>query len=791
MNLSLMQIKEKMMNQVISALVDMRYMTKADREAYQKDLLSKLQAKTLVTTIREQHGLTNAEDYNQTAYELYLDMLTTFTYLNELYDSINSHQLLNESIINTLYSQIAALNDRLDECEAVIGIAGSPDCFKEGFRTQNFMESDRKYYTERYGERMPLATYAMFNSEQENITLNYTRQQNVMVYKSGVQLGEIMLTKQYGAGFIKARNAECKLENAIDTSMSSYWAETVLADAEMKVVGEGFEDQNGLGLLNRSYYNLPRGAMCEICFVFEALAKVNEIVLRPFGNFPIDIVAIRYTLGDEPDDDVYDVVCPDNPEREWLESRSIKQEYAFHFPEIICKRLYILINQIHCIKSTYMVSADQMFKNELWFNATYDDGSDVKMPNTTVFSPLYLDKAGEDPTWVYINNKMLTNKQIDINKMLLEAPQKLFPVTKYQYTYGFYNIVPNYVEFQKAGIWVSQEIEVDGPIDTITLESDEEHFKTMDGYIATDIEFYITTKKNPEYTDWKPICPKNKDYVYRELLQLDYDYCYLRHPAVCGSIETDHPINKLHDSNGNLILDQFGNTIPEKVITHERPIVYMNDIVLIEDSDYILRFDDDGNAIAVEIANIDHFAMYTVSYKPTDSSKEVSLIDANGAPIPSNTFEEIQGNNSACYQLSAYPYYSKVYPEKTSSYVKITNITTGETWNQTTRENSPVVCVTNKLHPEDSYKGFINAGLIDTTQGEKPSGFKKTNRIQYYTNGRHVYFNRPILPTEKIEINYPSFDCKIRLKIILRRNTKRDSWITPVLHGYKLMFTTV
>lgn len=756
MDIALKKLKQEMVDKVVASLTSMRYMTKAEKEVYKNKLLSKVSSNLLATTVRTQNGLTNADDYNQTAYELYLDILTTFGYVNELYDTISRHQLLNESIVNTLYSTIGALNDKLDEYEAVIGTMGSPDCFMEGFRTQNNQETDPKFYTERYGEIVPMAAYAKFNPEQENITLGYTRQQNVMVYKSGVQLGEVMLTKQYGAGFIKARNSESKLENAIDTSMSTYWAETVLADAEMKVCGEGFDDATGLGKLNRSYYNLPRGAMCEICFVFEALAKVNEIVLRPFGNFPIDIVAIRYALSDEEDDDTYDIVCPDNKDNDWLCSRSINKEYAFHFPQITCKRLYVLINQLHCIKSTYMVSCDQMFKNELWFNATYDEGQDAKMPNTTVFAPLYLDRAADDPVWKYINNKIVTGGDIDVNALLIKNPNKLLPVTKYQYTYGFYNMAPNFVEFQKAGVWVSQEIECDGPIDTITLESDEEHFKTADGYVATDIEFYVTTKKNPSYKDWKSLCPKNKDYVYKELMQLDYDYCYLRHTAICGN---------------QITYDKDGNQIVEMV----RPIVYMNDIVMTEDADYILRYDDDGNVYAIEVSNIDHFALYTVSYVPTDSSKEVSLIDANDDPIPSNSFEEIAGDGTSCYQLESFPYYSRTNPDRTSSYVKIIDVETNQVFNQTNQDSSPIQCVTNKLHPEESYKNFL----------------ANTNKIQYYTNGRYVYFNRPISPTQKIEINYPSFDCKVRLKIILRRNSKRDSWITPVLNSYKLMFTTI
>ena len=200
----------------------------------------------------------------------------------------------------------------------------------------------------------------------------------------------------------------------------------------------------------------------------------------------------------------------------------------------------------------------------------------------------------------------------------------------------------------------------------------------------------------------------------------------------------------------------------------------MNDVTMIEDADYILRYDDDKNVIAIEIANIDHFALYTVSYQPVDSSKELCLIDGDN-PIPSNSYEEIMGNGTGCYELQSYPFYSRINPELTSSYVKIIDIETNEVINQTNLPNSPIQCVTNKENPSESYKNFV----------------ANTNKIQYYTNERYIYFNRPISKLQKIEVNYPSFDCKIRLKAILRRNTKRDGWITPVLKKYKLEFTTI
>lgn len=752
MKTALDTIKDDITDKVIFRLASIRHMNDAKKKQYIETLRANFKQRKLVTKVREQSGRTSAEDYNETAFEMYLDMLTTFSYVDELYDTINTHQKLNRSIINTVYSTIAGLNDRIDEIEASIKSSNSAECHIEYFRTQNNQEWNPSYYVERYGEKVPLEVYARFNSEQENISLNYTRQQNVMTYRSGVQLGEISITKQYGAGFISARNSQTRLENAIDNSMASYWADTILSDAEIKVVGQGFEGQDFIGKSTRSYYDLPQGAMCEICLTFEALAKVNEIVLNPFGSFPIDIIAIRYSLTDDDQDDIYDIVSPDNTN--WLASRSIDKEYAFHFKQVTCKRLFILINQLHFIKDTCLMSSNQMFKNELWFNATYNDAK-MLHNSSYVFKPLYIDRGDEDNIWKYVNNKLVTDKGIDINKILVDNNNKMLPMTKYQYTYGFYNIAPNFVEFQLTSIWVSKEITSARPISSVRITSDEEHFTDSYGMIATDIEFYVTTKEHPKYSDWKPICPANKSYVDRELLQLDYEYCYLRHNAVCGTVTT-------------VLEDGTFST------TTERPVVYYNNIKLTEDVDYILRYNDDGSAYAVEIANIDHFAMYTVSYTPVESAKELVFSGFQDNDIGSS-FDEIAGNGSACYRLSNIPYYNVSDESKTDSYLRIIDTVTGKITSQKKTTDTVIECVTNKSNPAESYKNFV----------------ANTNKIQYYTYGRSLYFNQPIPIGNKIEINYPSIDSSIRVKVILRRNTKFDLWVTPVLKGYTIEFTTL
>jgi hypothetical protein len=132
------------------------------------------------------------------------------------------------------------------------------------------------------------------------------------------------------------------------------------------------------------------------------------------------------------------------------------------------------------------------------------------------------------------------------------------------------------------------------------------------------------------------------------------------------------------------------------------------------------------------------------------------------------------GNGTACYRLSEYPYYLRNNPTATNSYCKVIDTETNNVYNQG-KADIDVECVTNKYDTGDSYKKFI----------------ANTNKIQYYTNGRYVYFNQPIAKGQTIEISYPSFASRIRLKAILRRNTKEDSWVTPILNSYRLEFTTL
>lgn len=754
----LKKVREEMTEKVISGLEGIGYLSEQEKAVYRKNIEDKIASKQLCTEQRIQGGLTNAFDYNRNAYELYIDILTVFDYLNSLSDDIDAQQNLAMASLSSVSSMISSLNDKLDEIQAVIGTKGHPECFMDNLRTNVNRETDKDFLRERYGNLLASVNAARFNPEQETLTLGYTRQQNVLMYKSGVQLGEAEITRQYGSGLIKVRNPEEKLNNALDTSRSNYWAETILCDAEFSLKGTGFEDFEYMRQYNRSFYDLPKGALCEICIRFEAMTKVNELILNPFGRFPLDVVAVRYSYTDSEDSECYDILTPDGSKYSWLTQSTLRKETAFHFPEIVCKKLYILINQLHCIKDTFLISSNQMFKNELWYSATSNESECAELPDSMIFKPIYMDRGKEDPVWTYINNKMNTMKNVDINTLLLKSNEKMLPCTKYQYTYGFYNIIPNYVEFQNTGVYVTKEIQASGIVKSISITTQEEHFESLDnGRKVTDIEYYITTSSSPAYTDWHPLCPSNKEYIHCERLLVDYDVCYLLHEAVCRNVTR---------------YDEEGNPYTEMV----RPIIRMDDQKLTEDVDYILHFNKNNNVESVEIPNADYFAVYTAEYMPAEESKTLDLLSGIGAP--GHEHEIINGTGASSYCLKEYPFYSMKDPHSTNSFVKVSDIQTGA-W--VSQHNGAVECVTDKLNTGNSYKNMkVNK-----------AGASVTGTLQYYTDGRYIYFNRPIKTSEKIEVSYPCYSSSIRLKMIFRRNSKRDFWMTPVLHGYKIEFTTI
>jgi hypothetical protein len=730
-DVSLNRVKSEIINKILDDLTSTEQYTEQEAKLKRAELEQQILDKELICSLSLQSEVTDAQKFNQTAEEMYIDILTTFGYVNTLEDTIDKHIEINQSTINNLTALINKANDRIDGYEAILGAKGNPEHNIEGFRTSDSFENKRELFTERYGEIVPSSCRAYYNLAEESISLPYTRQQNMITYKNDVSLGDIFISKQLGGGLIKVRNGENSLENIIDTSLHTYWSETIMCDEPMRVKFDDVRPTDPHEVEN-FYYGVKNGALCELEINFESIAKVNEISFLPYGQYPVEIVAIRYKTSDDTEEPVKEVVYPDNT-NPLLKNKVIGRGGTYRFPEINCKVLYIIFNQIHYTKSTFLLSSNELFKNELWFSATGQDDSKPVLDDGVLFKPMYFDRAIMDSAWKYINNMTVKNKKMDIKQILFGQADNIKPVTKYQYNYGFYNIAPNFSEFERTGVYVSKFIQASGNIKNIRIVTDEEHPQLPDNTKLTDIEYYISYKDNPEWDDWHPILPVNVPTVECELLQTEASLCELRFPA-----EAVHG-------------------------------VYLNGNPLIKDTDYFVHTNSEGFIHAVDIPNFDYFVKYTVSYTPAPDARTLDLMPDN-VPLLSNSFEVINGDDTSGYLLNEYPYFSA--DNKIATNVKLVNKFTGAVISQ---DSGDVVCVTDPYSTMESYKNF------DRTN----------SKIQYYTDKNAIYFNQNITKDFDIEINYQHFVSKVRLKAIFRRNSLKNNWMTPTLSKIKYEFVTV
>src|SRR5690606_33865441 len=128
---------------------------------------------------------------------------------------------------------------------------------------------------------------------------------------------------------------------------------------------------------------------------------------------------------------------------------------------------------------------------------------------------------------------LMPDKQqdLDADQILSKSWQA---VNKLSYLYGAYNISVFGRKYRNQSVYITKPLPLSSNTTRISLETVEKHhdldigIETMDPMTGkaqipdtariTDIEYYVSHKKNPTATDWQPILPIDKTYVKGELL---------------------------------------------------------------------------------------------------------------------------------------------------------------------------------------------------------------------------------------------------------------------------------
>ena len=716
--LDINKIKEEISAAVVDKVVNDIATTDEEVKILKEEMLSKINKSDLITEVNTNQYEVKSSELNKNFNELYIDLLTTYGLLNNINSSISSYDVSNLIYTDFIKAKINEINDKFESCSYALTSTHVPSYVIERFRNANNFDKKRELQKDRYGQWIPSKCYVDFNSKENYITLPLIKKDNTLRYDNKVATGRISTYFQLGRGFVDLLSNGTSIDNAIDESDTSFWHETILSDAPFRVSFDE-EKPNQLFVDDNYFYGIENGAVCELEINFESLNTVNEISLDPYTKYPINIVAIRYKTTDDEDEPLVELVTPDNKDTA-LREVFTNSKVSYRFPDILCKKIYILFTQEHYIRDTYIYNVKDVYKNDLWYNST-NNKADVS--TGAIFKPNYIDREELNVNFKNFNDRIVSSADNDITNIIIDDERTNRKVIKYEYSYGFYNIGCFSNHFDRTGIYVAKGIKVDSNIKSLSINTEEVHQLDSLGNSVTDIEYYVTSSTNPTENDWTPILPSNVNFIKSEMLYITGGTrAYLR-------FEADEVYSVMKN----------GEEIPA------------------DSNEYELDTNErTGNIFCVQIFNYDYDAVYSISYKPVAGSNKVDFSNKISTSIESFTGK---GNNY--FKLENFPYL-----DRNGDYCNIKLVNTSP---DGAGENIIAENVTNIENQSFSYKNFDYSA----------------NKFQYYINEDTIYFNKPIGKEYIVDISYMHLISSIKLKAILRRNTTKDGWLTPVLKEIK------
>jgi len=718
--LNLDTIKNSIIDTILDTLSS-NARTQNEKESLKQALSSKIKANTLISKAPSGDITIDADSINNVMNKLYIDLLTTYGVLNNIGEELSKYNVSYSSYINYVNSRINEISDDLEACRHSLTSIYMPAYHIERFRTSDSFDTTRSLQKTRYDGYFPSYCYCNYENKEHRLTLPLLRQDNSLRYDDKVETAYITPFFQIGRGFINLKNDETNIENCLDDSEADFWNTSILSDSKLEV---SFIDKkpNVLYAGDGYYYDIDNGAVCELEINFESVNTVNELVLNPCCNYPIRIVAVRYKQTDDEDEPLTELAWPENAQK-MLQDKFTKSQVSYKFPDILCKKIYILFVQEHYLRKTYLYNPQDVYKNSLWF----DSKNNIKPKVLEAeFQPTYGDRELNSTIWDNVNDRIVKNENKDLAAIIIGDEKDNRKVIKYDYNYGFYYISCYNNHYDRAGFYVSKMIDLGNNIRTIKLYTDEIHQRDTLNHYITDIEYYIAGSENPTMEDWLPILPQGITEIKSELLEITGEnYAYLR-------FQTDNILN---------------------VMKNGIPINLKKDNNIVFEKDY--SKDPAGHYYAIQINNYDFDAVYSVNYSPIDGADILDLSQKLATSI-----ESFDGSNKTFFKLNDEPYI-----DDTDNYcsVKLTDVSKNTTGTEIEVKN-----VTEASNQSISYKNFIGDGTY-----------------QYYVYKNIIYFNKPIPKNYIIDISYRHLISKFRTKAIFRRNSSRDGWLTPILNEIK------
>ena len=755
-----------------------------------------------------QSGQTDSETYNQNWEDISFDISTIFQASNSIDRLINNHHQISRSTLSDFRKKINIMKDKVNGFKMLIdNKESSSDVIHEYYSQPEFRETNDAILDimrrDRFGERRS----KLYEAENIGDMLQLGRIESTDQLKTnyGRKLANISVRNRIG---LKAENDKYPIENAIDGSPYSFWAESVLMD---DVIQQDIKD-----LWSHDYHDYPKtGALCEVEIELNSLSDVSELRFDPFASYPLEIVSIYGYENKNRSGKMYELISP-NHKNSYQRSQKSVDQMIFQFPSVSISLIRILVRQENYTKENFIIDNDKKRETELWEALTNDEDiiKDYAEEGETIAS---FDRKNEVSGWNVYLNKLQEWADYYKDKGLMEAAKKAMevikmgdyknpllltlsaldkkgekrkvvderspmlekdwlPVNKVNYLYGAYDISVYGRTHHRSSIEVTKELPVSSNTKRLWLTTEERHhyisqgaeeldFETKEPVSVsnkiTDIEYYITDKRNPSTLDWTPILPGDQKFIEGELLFGNQEL------EICEELDKGNTINF---------------SMRFKFVSKNTVTVRRNGIPMTGNM-YILC--SDNKQVGIKKEYYSPTSIYTIDYKPDPKSFYVDLSEDRQV-IPQQYMDD-QGRLGEHFnasdqhntiELSHMPY---LHREHLYHY----NESSGKYEDDKTKLNSSnityplIVRVNNEeyLNVTDYKNNHLN-----------PDDLEKNKGKTFAQIGKQLIFGQPTdgSPIENIVVDYHYITTSIRMKMIFRRNHSGYSSLTPALLSYKI-----
>lgn len=756
----------------------------------------------------EQSERTNSATYNQNLDSLSFDLETIFSSSNNIERLIKSHHQLSRSSIAEIRKQIADMRSQVEYFKLLMEADdGLGEGIYEDFFTEKLTETREEILSVMRKDRFGETRGSVYEAENVGNALQLSGYETTNQVRTnyGRQIADIKVRNRVG---LEAENTQHPVELAIDGSPNTFWAESVLVD---DVILQNIGD-----IWSHDYHDFPKsGALSELEITLNGLSTVSELRFDPYASYPLEIVSIHGYENKSRTGEMYELVSPTHTSTHQRSQKSVDR-MIFQFPSVEISMIRILVRQENYTKENFLINEDELRDSQLWENLTNTPEliADYAEPGETVAS---FDKKNEVAGWnVYLNklkewaeifkedglvdaakramevvrigdyknplllslyalkNKGEKTKVVDERSPTLESQWK--PVNKLSYLYGAYDISVYGRKYNRSSIYVSQELPLSSNIETMAITTDEKHhyisvgpdevdpqtnMPILNSSKITDIEYYITDKKNPIPTDWKPLLPTNNKYVESELLLGD---------------DGTEPCEALQD--GNTI--NFSLRFP--FISKNTLVLKRNGVAMRPDM-YLLC--DDSKKIGIKNEHYSPTSIYTADYKPDETAYVVNLKEDNN--ITPTQFIDKKGEIGESFKssdqhnritLSHMPYLHREflynYQDATGRYEDDKDVL------KASQFTYPLIV---RVEGEE-YKNITDY----TSNTYDPERLNENNGKSFAHIKNQIFFGNPTDGTtiQNVTIDYYYITTSIRLKAILRRNHASYESVTPALFNYKI-----